>query len=86
MLDHPDVYGPPFGDAMVSKASITRSFASDMAIWVTNKAAELMGSNGISPEYHLEKYLRDTKITQLWLGGQQIARYRIIRGYYDYVV
>ena len=86
MLDHPDVYGPPFGDAMVSKASITRSFASDMAVWVTNKAAELMGSNGISPEYHLEKYLRDAKITQLWLGGQQIALYRIIRGYYDYVV
>ena len=85
MLDNPDVYGPPFSDAMVSKASITRSFASDMVVWVTNKAAELMGSNGISPEYHLEKYLRDAKITQLWLGGQQIARYRIIRGYYDYV-
>ena len=86
MLDHPDVYGPPFADTMVSKASLTRSFASDAAVWVTNKAAELMGSNGISPEYHLEKYLRDAKITQLWLGGQQIARYRIIRGYYDYAV
>jgi alkylation response protein AidB-like acyl-CoA dehydrogenase len=47
---------------------------------------ELMGSNGLSPEYHLEKYYRDAKITQLWLGGQQIAKYRIVRKYYDYVV
>ena len=37
-------------------------------------------------EYHLEKYLRDAKITQLWLGGQQVSRYRVARGYYDYVV
>ena len=56
------------------------------AVGVANKAAELMGSNGISPEYHLEKYLRDSKVPQLWLGGQQVTRYRVIRGYYDYVV
>jgi alkylation response protein AidB-like acyl-CoA dehydrogenase len=86
MLDHPEIYGPPFSPKMVSKASTTKVFAADTAVWVSNKAAELMGSNGISPEYHLEKYLRDAKITQLWLGGQQISRYRVARGYYDYVV
>ena len=86
MLDHPAVYGPPFSPQMVSKASVTKVFAADTAVWVANKAAELMGSNGISPEYHLEKYLRDAKITQLWLGGQQISRYRVAQGYYDYVV
>jgi len=86
MLDHPEIYGPPFSPKMVSKSSTTKVFAADTAVWVTNKAAELMGSNGISPEYHLEKYLRDAKITQLWLGGQQISRYRVARGYYDYVV
>ncbi|MBW1800459.1 MAG: acyl-CoA dehydrogenase family protein [Deltaproteobacteria bacterium] len=86
MMDHPELYGPPFSPQMVSKASTTKVFAADMAVWVTNKAAELMGSNGISPEYHLEKYLRDAKITQLWLGGQQVSRYRVARGYYNYVV
>jgi alkylation response protein AidB-like acyl-CoA dehydrogenase len=45
-----------------------------------------MGSNGISPEYKLEKYLRDAKIPQVWLGGQQVSRYRVARGYYDYEV
>jgi alkylation response protein AidB-like acyl-CoA dehydrogenase len=86
MMDHPEDYGPPFSNRMISKASSTKIFAADACVWVANKAAELMGSNGISPEYHLEKYLRDAKITQLWLGGQQISRYRVVRAYYDYVV
>jgi alkylation response protein AidB-like acyl-CoA dehydrogenase len=86
MLDHPEAYGPPFSPQMVSKASATKVFAADNAVWVANKAAELMGSNGISPEYHLEKYLRDAKINQLWLGGQQVTRYRVVQGYYDYVI
>lgn len=85
MMDHPEKYGPPFTPEMISKASIVRTFAADAAVWVANKAMELLGSNGLSPEYHLEKYLRDSKIPQLWLGGQQIAHYRVARGYYDYV-
>lgn len=85
MLDNDDKYGPPFQPKFVSYASITKIFAADTAVYVTNKAVELMGSNGISPEYHMEKYLRDAKIPQLWLGGQQISRYRVMRGYYNYV-
>jgi alkylation response protein AidB-like acyl-CoA dehydrogenase len=84
MLDHPEEYGPPFSTKMISKASAVKIFAADTAVWVANKAVELMGSNGISPEYKLEKYLRDAKIPQLWLGGQQVSRYRVARGYYDY--
>ena len=86
MMDQSDAYGPPFSKSMVSKASIVRSFASDSCVWVCNKAMELLGSNGLSPEYGLEKCLRDSKITQLWLGGQQIAKYRVVNGYYDYAV
>ena len=86
MLDHPDVYGPPFSPKLVSYASSTKIFAADTAVWVANKAVELMGSNGISPEYNMEKYLRDAKIPQLWLGGQQVSRYRVARGFYKYEV
>jgi alkylation response protein AidB-like acyl-CoA dehydrogenase len=86
MLDHPEIYGPPFSNILVAKASAVKIFGADTAVWVTNKAVELMGSNGISKEYPMEKYLRDAKIPQLWLGGQQIARYRVARGYYKYEV
>ena len=85
MLDQPAIYGPPFSPSIIAKASATKIFAADACVWIANRAAELMGANGISPEYHLEKYLRDSKITQLWLGGQQVSRYRVVRGYYDYV-
>lgn len=86
MLDHPDVYPPAFSASMISKGNVARVFGADTAVYVTNKAVELMGSNGLSPEYHMEKYLRDSKITQTILAGQQVSRYRVVRGYYDYVV
>jgi alkylation response protein AidB-like acyl-CoA dehydrogenase len=49
-----------------------------------NKGAELLGSMAISEDFSYEKLLRDVKITQQWLGGQQICRYRVVRGYYKY--
>ena len=83
MMDHMDVYGPPFSPQVISKASATRVFASDMVVNIVNKGAELLGSLAISEDFPYEKLLRDAKITQLWLGGQQICRYRVARGYYD---
>lgn len=86
MLDHPNDYPPAYSTSMISKASIVRIYAAETSVWVANKAVELLGSNGLSPEYHLEKYLRDSKINQIILGGQQVSYYRVVRGYYDYVV
>ena len=86
MADHPQHYGPFSTNEMTSKAAIVRIYAADAAVWVADMAMQLMGSNGLSPEYHLEKYLRDAKIPQLWLGGQQVSRYRVVRGYYDYTL
>jgi alkylation response protein AidB-like acyl-CoA dehydrogenase len=83
MMDHLDVYGPPFSPQLISKASATRVFASDMVVNIVNKGAELLGSMAISEDFPYEKLLRDAKVTQLWLGGQQICRYRVARGYYD---
>ncbi len=85
MVDHPDDYGPPFTNKMISKGSVLRVFASEACVFVVNSALQLLGSNGLSPEYHLEKYLRDAHVTQLYLGGLQVTRYRVVRGYYDYV-
>jgi len=83
MMDHLDVYGPPWSPAFISKSAATRVFASDKAVEIVNKGAELLGSMAISEDFPYEKCLRDAKVTQLWLGGQQICRYRVARGYYD---
>jgi len=40
-----------------------------MAVDNLNKGAKLTGSMAISEDLTYEKLIRDTKITQLWLGG-----------------
>jgi alkylation response protein AidB-like acyl-CoA dehydrogenase len=83
MLDRPGVYGEPDSDAMLSRASLAKVYACDVAIMVTNKAMELMGSYGYMREFDVEKYWRDCKEIQLWLGGGQLARLDVARGYYE---
>lgn len=83
-MDRPETYGEPDSDAMLSKASLAKVYACDMAIMVTNKAMELMGSYGYMREFDIEKYWRDCKEIQLWLGGAQLARLDVARGYYEF--
>jgi len=79
---HPEMYGEPWSHQMVAKFSAARSFAGDTAMFVTNKAMELMGSYGYAFEMNLEKYYRDFKIVQMWLGGAQRDRLDIAQGLY----
>jgi len=87
MYDHSDIYspiyGPPWSREFIAKAAAARVFAADTAVEIINKGAELLGSMAISEDFPYEKCLRDVKITQLWLGGQQICRYKVAQGYYD---
>lgn len=86
MLDHPEQFGPAHSDAMLCRASMSKNYATEMAIMVTNKAMELMGSYGYIRDYHVEKYWRDSKELQLWLGGSQLGRFDVVRGYYPFQV
>lgn len=81
--DRPDQYGAPHSIAQLSRASLAKVYAADVAVSVTNRAMELMGSYGYVREYDVEKYWRDCKIIQLWEGGAQLGRFDICRGYYD---
>ena len=83
MVDRPQTYGEPDSDVMLSRASLAKAYACDVAVMVTNRAMELMGSYGYMREFDVEKYWRDCKETQLWLGGAQLARLDIARGYYE---
>jgi alkylation response protein AidB-like acyl-CoA dehydrogenase len=86
MLNHPDKFGTSYSTAMLSRASISKNYATEMAISVTNKAMELMGSYGYIRDYHVEKYWRDVKEIQLWLGGAQVGRFDIARGFYPFQI
>lgn len=77
-------FGRPGEPVMLSKSSAAQNYACDTAIWVVNKAMELMGSYGYSYGYEIEKYYRDVKILQLWLGGPQRRSLDTALGYYSF--
>jgi alkylation response protein AidB-like acyl-CoA dehydrogenase len=80
----PELYGAPDSHEALSRASSVKVYVTDMAVNIANKAMELMGSYGYFRDYDIEKYWRDNKIIQLWLGGAQLARFDVVRGYYNY--
>lgn len=82
MLSQTTLYGELDSESHLIRASIAKAYATEMAIMVTNRAMELMGSYGYMKEYDVEKTWRDVKEIQLWLGGAQLARLDIARGYY----
>ncbi|MEM2272804.1 MAG: acyl-CoA dehydrogenase family protein [Candidatus Bathyarchaeia archaeon] len=84
MAEHPEIYGPVGSPAMHARCSIAKAYAADAAVWVANKAMELMGSYGYAYEQCLEKYLRDVKVIQLWEGGQQRALLDVALGFYSF--
>lgn len=86
MRSQPEIYGSSSSDSILSYSSMAKNYACDVANSVANKAMELMGSYGYIRDYHVEKYWRDVKEIQLWLGGTQLAQFDVMRGYYPYKV
>jgi alkylation response protein AidB-like acyl-CoA dehydrogenase len=84
MFNNRKKFGNPGDDFLLAKASATKVYACDVTEMVCNRAMELMGSYGYARDYHVEKYLRDSKIIQLWLGGGQLARLDVSQGCYPY--
>ena len=82
-FDHPEEYGAIHSPEQLSMASIAKVYAADVAVSVTNRAMELMGSYGYVRDCDVEKYWRDCKIIQLWEGGAQLGRFDVCRAYYD---
>lgn len=85
MFNNRRVYGAPYTDAQISKASGAKMYACDVAVDVCNKAMQLTGSYGYMKPFNLEKYLRDCKIIQMWEGGAELGRIDVARGYYHMV-
>jgi alkylation response protein AidB-like acyl-CoA dehydrogenase len=82
MLDHPDLYGPLSSLQQLARASASKVFSTQTALSVIGKCMELMGSYGASPNYKVEKYLRDIWQVHLWLGGVQLSLLDSARRFY----
>jgi butyryl-CoA dehydrogenase len=61
------------------EASITKLFASEAAYRVTKDAIQILGGNGYSREFPVERYFRDVKLLEIGEGTSEIQRLVIAR-------
>ncbi|MBK0380238.1 acyl-CoA dehydrogenase [Mucilaginibacter segetis] len=67
--------GLPYAQA----ASMAKLFASETAMKTTVEAVQIHGGYGFVKEYHVERLMRDAKITQIYEGTSEIQRIVISR-------
>ncbi len=66
------------------EASMSKVKAGDIVVKITQKAVALLGPLGYSREHLLEKWFRDSKITDLYEGTGQINRLVVARNILGY--
>jgi len=60
-------------------SSMAKVYASETAMWVTTEAVQVHGGYGYVKEFHVERLMRDAKITQIYEGTSEIQRVVISR-------
>jgi len=60
-------------------SSMAKVFASETAMWTTTEAVQIHGGYGYVKEYHVERLIRDAKITQIYEGTSEVQRIVISR-------
>jgi alkylation response protein AidB-like acyl-CoA dehydrogenase len=60
-------------------AAQAKVVASEVAMWVTVEAVQIHGGYGYVKEYHVERLMRDAKITQIYEGTSEVQRIVISR-------
>jgi butyryl-CoA dehydrogenase len=62
------------GERYSKEAAMAKLFASETAVWVTQRAVQIHGGYGYIKEYAVERYYRDAKITEIYEGTSEIQR------------
>ena len=61
-------------------SAMAKVYASKVAMEQTVEAVQIHGGNGFVKEYHVERLMRDAKITQIYEGTSEIQKIVISRG------
>ena len=68
--------GVPFENA---EGSMSKVKAGEVATWVTERAIQILGGNGYTREFPVERMHRDAKIYDIFEGTSEIQRMVISR-------
>ncbi|WP_418262047.1 acyl-CoA dehydrogenase family protein [Flavobacterium faecale] len=67
------------GQDITQSGAMAKLFASQTAMDTTIEAVQIHGGNGYVSEYHVERMMRDAKITQIYEGTSEIQKIVISR-------
>ena len=62
---------------------MAKLYAAETAMKVTTEAVQIHGGYGYVKEYHVERLMRDAKLTQIYEGTSEIQKIVISRGLMD---
>ncbi|MFZ6009375.1 MAG: acyl-CoA dehydrogenase [Bacteroidota bacterium] len=79
LLVHQAAYLKDQKKDFVKAAAMAKLFASQIAQEVTTEAVQIHGGYGYVKEYHVERLMRDAKITQIYEGTTEIQKMVISR-------
>jgi alkylation response protein AidB-like acyl-CoA dehydrogenase len=79
LLVHKAAYLKDYKKDFVKAAATAKLFASQIAQEVTTEAVQIHGGYGYVKEYHVERLMRDAKITQIYEGTSEIQKLVISR-------
>lgn len=57
-----------------TSSAMAKLYASETAMWVTTEAVQVHGGNGFVKEFHVERLMRDAKITQIYEGTSEVQK------------
>ncbi|WP_298791607.1 acyl-CoA dehydrogenase [uncultured Allomuricauda sp.] len=67
------------GDDYTLSGAMAKLYASEVAMETAVEAVQIHGGNGFVKDYHVERFMRDAKITQIYEGTSEIQRIVISR-------
>ena len=65
----------PYGTA----SAMAKYWAAETAMYVTTEAVQILGGYGYTKEYHVERLMREAKLTQIYEGTSEIQKIIIAR-------
>jgi len=82
MLARPDVYGESGSERLFAMASMVANVVLRAADRCLHQVMELMASAGYAKEWQLERYWRDVKTVQCYLGGYELSKMTTARWFF----
>ncbi|MCX5903850.1 MAG: acyl-CoA dehydrogenase family protein [Proteobacteria bacterium] len=61
-------------------SSLAKYYTSEMSVWVTRDALQVLGGSGYMRDYPVERYCRDARITTIYEGTSQLQVQSAFRG------